>query len=192
MFIFVGKCYIFRGKKPMHYSGRSIFLYSITEQYFSFSDPKDSPKIHPYPNWDWHKLNGQPLRIVSPFRIRADSCDRLWVLDSGYTNILGGKTGSKPQLLIFDLKTDQLIKNYTIPDDQYVTGRNLFCNVVVEENNCTDSFAYLSDLSNPGLVVYSFENHRSWLVTHNFFALDPLAGNMTVAGVSIVSCLNNL
>lgn len=151
------------------------------------ADPKDSPKLRPYPSWEWHMFKGQqPPEIVSPFRIRADSCDRLWVLDSGYTNIMEGKVGSKPQLLIFDLNTDKVIKNYTIPEDQYVTGRNLFCSVVVEENNCNDSFAYLSDLSHPAMVVYSFENDRSWVVQHNFFALDPLAGEMTVAGVSIL------
>lgn len=124
--------------------------------------------------------------IISPFRIRADSCDRLWVIDSGFTSLLEGKIGGKPRLLIFDLKTDELIKNYTIPDDQYIPGRALFCNIVVEENNCSDSFAYLSDLSHPAMVVYSLENDRSWIVEHNFFALDPLAGAMTVAGVSIL------
>lgn len=108
-------------------------------------------------------------------------------MDSGHINILGGKKGRGPQLLIFDLKTDELIKSYTIPDDQYVPSRNLFSNVAVEENNCTDSFAYLSDTSHPGMVVYSFEQDRSWLVQHNFFSLDPLAGNMSVAGVGILS-----
>lgn len=142
--------------------------------------------MRPYPNWDWHKwVDGKAPKIVSPFRIRADSCDRLWVIDSGYKAVLGGKVGSKPQLLIFDLKTDELIKNYTIPDDQFVPDRNLFCNIVVEENNCVDSFAYLSDLAHPAMVVYSFENHQSWLIQHNYFALDPMAGDMTVAGVSI-------
>lgn len=145
----------------------------------------DSPLLRPYPSWEWHQFHEEiPPKIVSPFRIRADSCDRLWVLDSGYIDVLNKTVGTKPRLLIFNLKNDSLIVNYTLPDDQFISKKSLFCNIVVEENNCTDSFAYLADTARPAMVVYSFENNRSWVLQHPFFNFSPLAGNMTVRGVS--------
>lgn len=53
--------------------------------YFEMTDEK-SPVIKPYPSWEDHELpeegksSGRNTSIISTFRVRADECDRLWVI----------------------------------------------------------------------------------------------------------------
>lgn len=68
--------------------------------------------------------------IISTFRIRVDECDRLWVIDSGLADILGSpKQHAPPALVIFDLKTDKLIRRYSFPKSDSKAG-SFFANVV--------------------------------------------------------------
>ena len=68
--------------------------------------------------------------VVSVFRVRADECDRLWVMDTGYADILGeGKSYAGPSLAIFNLHDDTLIRRFYIPKDQMKT-ETFFANVV--------------------------------------------------------------
>lgn len=154
--------------------------------YIKLSDPMDSPKLRPYPNWEAHKLShtegSDPPEIVSPFRIRADQCGRLWVLDAGTVDALGDHRFYPSQLLIYDLHNDALLRRYLIPKDQYSTD-SLLANIAVEDGNCNDSYAYLADLGDPGLIVYSWANQTSWLVKHHYFNIDPMAGNFNIAGL---------
>ncbi|CAG9865465.1 unnamed protein product [Phyllotreta striolata] len=154
--------------------------------YILKSDKQDSPVLRPYPNWRAHDQGVPNPEIVSPFRMRADACDRLWVLDTGSANIVdrdGFKQVTKPKLLIYDLKTDSLIRSYTIPDDQ-LHEDSFFANIAVEENGCEDNFAYLGDLGQPGLVVYDYKRNTSWIFKHAYFNMSPTAGHMVVANIS--------
>lgn len=68
--------------------------------------------------------------IISTFRIRADECDRLWVMDSGLADILGSpKQWAPNSIAVFDLNTDKLIKRFIIPADQ-VKEDSFFANIV--------------------------------------------------------------
>lgn len=68
--------------------------------------------------------------IISTFRIRVDECDRLWVMDTGLADILGNpKQIAPPALVIFDLKTDQLIKRYSFTSAD-IKSDTFFANVV--------------------------------------------------------------
>lgn len=59
-----------------------------------------------------------------------DECDRLWVMDTGLADILGKPKQYAPNaLVIFDLKTDQLIRRYTFPSSDVQSG-TFFANVV--------------------------------------------------------------
>lgn len=69
-------------------------------------------------------------KIVSPFQIRVDECNRLWVMDTGLVDILGdSKQILPPALIIFDLNTDQLIRRYTFKPTDIRSG-SFFANVV--------------------------------------------------------------
>jgi hypothetical protein len=152
-------------------------------------DPMESPKLKPYPNWEAHKFRPDDIpEIISPFRIRADKCGRLWVLDTGVDNILGRppKIHKNVTLLIYDLHNDHLLRSYEIPDGQVKSG-SFFANIAVEDHNCTDTFAYLGDLGGPpGLVVYSWKSGESWRVEHHYFNFDPVAGEYNVSGVTFI------
>ncbi|CAH0715827.1 unnamed protein product, partial [Brenthis ino] len=142
-----------------------------------------SPKLTPYPNWAAHSLNtdGRP-EIVSPFRIRADKCDRLWVLDNGKVGNLENDTVKfLPALIIYDLKTDTLLRTYVFPEDQ-IKEESGFANIAVEDTDCDNTYVYAGDLGKPAIVVYSWAKNESWRITHHFFHPDPLACDFSVKG----------
>lgn len=142
--------------------------------------------MKPYPSWGAHQqgISGEPPEIISPFRIRADRCGRLWVLDTGTDDILGEtKKLSQTQLLIYDLHNDNLLRRYAFPDDQ-TKKDSFFANIAVEDGDCDDTYAYSADLGAPGLVVYSWKLQDSWRVSHHYFHSDPLAGNYTISGIN--------
>lgn len=125
-----------------------------------------------------------PPEIVSPFRVRADACGRLWVLDTGADNIWDNLTVIvQTRLLVYDLHNDNLLRSYNFPDDQVKDG-SFFASIAVEDEDCDNSFAYSADLGKPGLVVYSWKLEESWRITHNFFHPDPTAGNFSINGIN--------
>lgn len=120
-------------------------------------DDEKSPILHPYPNWEANTLpasgdaasesssrrrrdaedilakNNQT--IISTFRLRADECDRLWVMDSGLADILGApKQWAPNSIAVFDLNTDKLIRRFVIPADQ-VKDDSFFANIVSDIHN---------------------------------------------------------
>lgn len=69
--------------------------------------------IHPYPDYSWQSgCSG----ITSVLRVVIDECHQLWVLDSGK---IGSQIVCPPQLLVFNLTTDKLVKRYKFPKLQY-------------------------------------------------------------------------
>ncbi|KAJ0176845.1 hypothetical protein K1T71_008024 [Dendrolimus kikuchii] len=143
-----------------------------------------SPKLIPYPSWAAHSIgsDGTPPEVISPFRIRADKCHRLWVLDNGKIGNLENDTMKyPPALIVYDLKTDDLLRKYTFPSDQ-VKEDSGFANIAVEDNDCDKTYAYAADLGNAGIVVYSWENNDSWRIKHHYFHPDPVACDFSVKG----------
>ncbi|XP_029044693.2 protein yellow isoform X1 [Osmia bicornis bicornis] len=153
--------------------------------YFYINDTRESPTLIPYPSWEAHQYKDENVpEIISTFRIRADRCERLWVLDTGFTDILDSpEQQSPPALLVYDLTTDRLLRKFVIPEDQR-TPDSLFANIAVEDYSCEDAYAYLGDLGGPGLVVYSWKMGKSWIVKHHFFHPDPQGGEFNVSGIS--------
>ncbi|ETN67900.1 yellow protein precursor [Anopheles darlingi] len=145
-----------------------------------------SPRLYPYPNWSAHRRlsENDAQEIVSPFRIRADRCGRLWVLDTGVDELLGNTTVFAPtSLLVYDLTSDNLLRRYQFPSD-HLKENSFYANIAVEDAVCDDTFAYAADLGSPGLVVYSWKQQESWRVKHHFFYPDPLAGNYNITGIN--------
>ncbi|CAH4028629.1 unnamed protein product [Pieris brassicae] len=141
-----------------------------------------SPALIPYPNWAAHDMNNGKPTIVSPFRVRADKCNRLWVLDNGKIGNLENDTVKyPPAILIYDLLTDTLLRNYVFPDDQ-VKEESGFANIAIEDIDCEYTYAYAGDLGKPGIVVYSWKKNESWRITHHYFHPDPLACDFSVKG----------
>lgn len=51
-------------------------------------------------------------------------------------------------------------------------------------HSCDDAYAYFSDELGYGLIVYSWEQNKSWRFGHNFFWPDPLLGDFNIAGLN--------
>lgn len=141
------------------------------------------PALTPFPSWVAHNLNDAEPELVSPFRVRADRCGRLWVLDSRISGVLEQtKLYGPPQLLVYDLHNDDLLRRHILPMGQ-TKQSSFFANLAVEDTDCDNTYAYLADLGSPGLVVYSWREQESWRVQHHFFHPDPLAGNFSINGI---------
>ncbi|EFN88455.1 Protein yellow [Harpegnathos saltator] len=149
------------------------------------ANTRESPPLIPYPSWEAHQYAAAGVpEIVSTFRVRADRCNRLWVLDTGLADILGNPEQQvPPALIIYDLTNDRMLRKYVIPADQR-TADSLFANIAVEDYSCEDSYGYLGDLGGPGLVVYSWSLQQSWLVKHHSFHPDPQGGDFKVSGIA--------
>lgn len=163
-----------------------------------------SPVLQPYPNWQANELpetskdaaaedDKSPVKllkdnntIISTFRVRADDCDRLWVMDTGLADILGNPTQhSSPSLAIFDLYSDKLLRRHYFPE-ALLKEDSFFANVIVDadKGDCDNAFAYMPDLGGYQVIVYSLKDDKSWRIKHNFFHFDPLAGDYNVGGVN--------
>ncbi|XP_022905064.1 dopaminechrome tautomerase-like isoform X2 [Onthophagus taurus] len=143
-----------------------------------------SPLLVPYPNWSWHNT-GSCNRLTSVFRMQADVCDRLWVLDSGQINVATeSQQVCPPSILIFDLSTDKLILKYDLPQE-LVKQDSLYSNILidVQKDDCSSAHAYLADVWRFGLVVFNLKTLKAWRVTDHLFFPDPLAAAYKVNGL---------
>lgn len=120
-----------------------LFIYSCrwkagvaaSLNYIPLDTNSTTPALIPYPDWDANQLpteetKPEPSQIISTFRVKVDPCDRLWVMDTGLADILGEpKQISHPAILVFDLKTDKLIKKYELKSTDYKDD-SFFANIV--------------------------------------------------------------
>uniref|UniRef100_A0A1B0GFH7 Protein yellow n=1 Tax=Glossina morsitans morsitans TaxID=37546 RepID=A0A1B0GFH7_GLOMM len=165
--------------------------------YVDLDSEGQSPKLKPYPSWESNTIPLMPTdytesvlkdnsTVISPFRVQADACDRLWVLDTGVIDLLGDTKQIAPNaIIIFDLKTDKLIRRYELPKNQ-VKDESFLANIVVDSDRseCDKAYAYLPDLGAYTLIVYSFHDNRSYRIAHHYFHFDPLQGDFNVGGVN--------
>lgn len=109
--------------------------------YIPLNSTDPSPPLIPYPSWEANKLpkaNEKPSEntVVSIFRLDVDACDRLWAIDTGLADIYGeGRQIFPPSILIWDLKTDKLIRRYPLKPDQ-ISSESFFANIVSRHLYC--------------------------------------------------------
>lgn len=121
------------------------------------------------------------IRIVR--NVQIDECNRLWVVDTGRVMM----TAVCPtKILIFDLATDRLIHKYLVPDDQVLYGKAALVTPIVDVGKtCLDTYLYVADVDQNGLVIYDLYRDHSWRVNNtrgNAFGPDEDAMNITIAG----------
>lgn len=161
------------------------------------NDVENAPRLKPFPSWAAHTSIGpnNPRDIVSPFHIKIDKCGRLWTLDTGIEGSIDllqeKELLARPRILIFDLtKDDQLIRSYQLPAPlNHITS--IYSNIVIDDtdDDCANAFAFIANAgaNKPHLLVYSFKKNDSWAVEHNFFNLEPTAGNFSVLGIDYLT-----
>lgn len=60
-------------------------------------------------------------------------------------------------------------------------GKGL-ASITIDDNDCANSFAYLSDWFNNALIVFSARQNRAWRFNHNYFFFNPFEGDFSVDG----------
>ncbi|XP_058057121.1 major royal jelly protein 1-like [Anopheles bellator] len=144
----------------------------------------DSPVLQAYPDWTHHRAatkeyNCTEIGLVSVYRMRVDSCNRLWALDAGVSRSLEDfEVTCPPKILVYDLHTDQVVRRIDFPPE-VVRRESLYTNLIVDEtgsrpeNNCDDVFVYITDTVAPGIVVYDSGKDLTWRVSHPAMYPDP-------------------
>ncbi|XP_050292710.1 major royal jelly protein 2-like [Anthonomus grandis grandis] len=142
--------------------------------------------MDPYPSWSWHidieKCHYH--RIVNVYRIWADECFRLWVMDNAKIN---DEFICPPQILVFDLEADTLLFKYELPYDQYENVSYYITpmsEVESMEDNCMKTWLYVADPIGPRLLVYNLEKNVSWTIQDQSFKPDPNYEKYTIGGDS--------
>lgn len=115
----------------------------------------------------------------------------MWTVDTGISGSLEllqekqPAISRDPQILIYDLTTDNKIHSYKLPS---AMNSSIYSNIVIDDTDadCGNAYAYIAvtGANRPHLIVYSLKQNVSWTVEHNFFHFDPLAGNFSVLGVN--------
>ncbi|CAG9854415.1 unnamed protein product [Phyllotreta striolata] len=152
-----------------------------TLNYVPINSPLKNPPLIPYPDLKSNELGNCEQGLSTVYRLKADACDRLWVLDTGTFGIDKTTQNVCPYALnIFDLNTNKRIRRYEFrPED--VNMNTFIANIVVDVGKtCDDAHAYFSDELGYGLIVYSFKKNTSWRFAHSFFLPDPLRGDFTI------------
>ncbi|KYM75455.1 Protein yellow [Atta colombica] len=158
---------------------------------FSMNDNEDSPVLTPYPDLKANNISS-PDGLVNIFRVRIDACDRMWGLDTGVNDILGDSEVVRPMtLVVIDLKMNMILRKYTLKDTD-IKPDSFIADLVIDvtPEQCDKAYAYMSDLTTYGIVVYNWEKNDSWRINHHFFHFDPLNGNQLLVGDYSISGYN--
>lgn len=126
-----------------------------------------SPQLIPYPDWRSNAVGDCVNGLNTVYRIKADKCGRLWVLDTGTIGIGNTTQNVCPYSInVFDLATNTRIRRYEFRAED--TNANTFiANTAVDiGKNCDDTFAYFSDELGYGLIAYNF---NFFFVTLKFY-----------------------
>ncbi|KAJ8959618.1 hypothetical protein NQ318_021804 [Aromia moschata] len=117
--------------------------------------------------------------------IKSDSCNRLWVLDSGVMSSIDNfAMVCQPKLVVFDLITDEIVRTVAFPR-QVIRPGSLLTNLIIDEEahgKCDSAFIYMSDTTAPGLVVYDAGNDRAWRMVDPSFYPDPNFSDYDING----------
>lgn len=147
-----------------------------------------SPVLQAYPDWTFHNAASADYNcsgLISVYRMRVDSCNRLWVLDAGTVDSLGDfRRVCPPKLLIFDLRTDQIVRTIIFPRE-VIRVASVLTNLIIDESVrglCDSALIYMSDSVAPGLVVYDSSSDRSWRFSDPSMFPNPDHANIKIGG----------
>ncbi|XP_054747674.1 major royal jelly protein 1-like [Anastrepha obliqua] len=161
-----------------------------TVSYISKSDYSESPSLQAYPDWSYtvsgrNSFNCSDPYLVSVYRMRIDSCNRLWILDAAVSRTFeDSEQTCQPKILVFDLSTDRVVKRIDIPKD-VLRNQSILVNLVIDETTstsgtCDDVFVYIADTVKPAIIVYDGARDMVWRLSHPAMWPDPDLGLVQV------------
>ncbi|NP_001154978.1 major royal jelly protein-like 9 precursor [Nasonia vitripennis] len=121
----------------------------------------NGPLLEPYPDHSWHAHRTDCRKIISAWSITIDSCNRLWVLDSGRVDRV---EVCPAKLMAFNLKDNTLIKSYEMPKNVYANAKNrsALVNPVIHTNKlqCDNFTVFIADSEGYGLIAFDGKTFR--------------------------------
>lgn len=85
----------------------------------------------------------------------------------------------RPSIWAIDLRSDTTMLRFEVPENIADTGRGL-ASITVDDVDCDNTFAYLPDLVNSALLVFSARQRKIWRFNHNFFHFNPFEGELEI------------
>jgi len=137
-----------------------------------------TPILIPYPNHKVHKISER--NFTSVIKVRADVCDRLWILDNGKIN---NKQESTPVLHVYDLNTNLHLRTFNLGHLTKINSDFSNIEIDVTTSTCEDAYVYIPDSETYRLLVYSWKTNESFILMHNYFHFDPLCGDIDLGEV---------
>ncbi|XP_024083966.1 major royal jelly protein 1-like [Cimex lectularius] len=170
---------------PRIWPGNPATLSVVSDQ----RDSNGSLLLQAYPDWSWHKSAAKGKEddckgLISVYGMRLDQCQNLWVLDSSIFNLQNYKVVCPPKILIFDTRTNDLVKKILLPRN-LMGHKSLFTNIVLHTvgTNCLrTTAAFLSDTYSPAIVTYNTQVSRFTRSTHPSMNLNPNAESFSILG----------
>jgi len=150
-----------------------------------------SPKLEAFPTWDMQKL-GDCTAFQMIHGMEIDLKGRIWILDTGRPTALDSLRESKadcsPRLVILDLENnDKIVRTYQFPE--YVVRRKTaYLNDIVLDHE-DGGMAYITDtdITDPGIIVYSLRDNNSWKIRHDSMKAKLEAIGFMVAKTHIIN-----
>lgn len=148
-----------------------------------------SPVIQAYPDWSFHTIgqgnNNSCDGLTSVYRLRQDSCNRLWALDSGImTSLDDFRRVCPPKIMIFDLSTNQVARTVIFPRE-VLRPNSLLANLIIDESvqgPCDSAMVYIADTAAPGMIVYDSSKDSAWRFMHPSMFPDPDFSDYNIDG----------
>lgn len=144
-----------------------------------------SPSLRPFPSWAMHddkdctKLNLVQSMEIDPYT------GYMWIIDTAWvprTNLsIADKCPSK--IVIWDLNKNVEVHRHTFPSG--VTGLGLFYlnDIVLDFDESSARWAYISDTLGHKLIVYDYKLDNSYAFSHPSMKPDPAYSQITIGGV---------
>ncbi|XP_014207737.1 major royal jelly protein 2-like [Copidosoma floridanum] len=138
------------------------------------------PLIKPYPDWLWFKSD-DCSKIQSVYRIAIDKCNRLWILETGYSEVTEEATNCSAKIIVFDLNTDKHIRTINIPNDVARTkdGEVTLATPIIETEgpHCEHTTVYAANVFGKLIIL---KGKDVWSLEHQSFQPSP---NNTPSGI---------
>ncbi|XP_017784929.1 PREDICTED: major royal jelly protein 3-like [Nicrophorus vespilloides] len=148
---------------------------------------KSNPLLKPYPSWSMNPQKScKTLQNVQSLEI--DRSGIMWVLD-GTRN--GDVTKCPGKLVLLDLnRGGKVVYSYTFPEEICMSKGCWLNDIVLEER--FGGYAYITDSSDsdPGLIVFSMKQKKSWKLRDATMFANLKVVNYTVGGIQVPIVLN--
>lgn len=151
---------------------------------------KKCPKLRPYPSLDMSAIRTDccapnPDYFVSIWSVNIDKCKnepKMWVVDTG-TIELNDKLlyVREPTLNVISLLSDKIVRRRIIPRDFFKTPHGFRLSLPnVDSDNCDLAYAYIINVYDAKIIVYSWHEDAFWAFKHNNFRLTPAESTLKV------------